>query len=919
MKKKLILTLLAFTFAFQLLYAQLEWLNPKPSGYSNQSAFFINNQEGFILNNHGDLLRTTNQGVSWEITKNFPGAFKMDVKDSVAVVIGYNTLHYSNNYGESWQMMNTPGTVNLVDIVTKDSFFLANTNGKIYRTDDAGKTWKSFTTNKTLSSFDFADSKTGYVGCTSSSILKTEDGGVSWQSVLEVNTIPSNTLSIKFFDANNGFAFREHSSLLSTKDGGKTWASYYMGDDMFSITFIDRQNAIACGEHGVIYRTRDAGVTWQYISPDGRIWFYDLYAVTFADDNNGIATGARGRILKTTDGGDTWIPYSPTYVEVYGMTKMTDATSYAIAGNQIYKTTDAGSSWNPLALVGNDVFKQIHFFNKDTGVVTASNQGRIYKTYNGGINWTIVPSSLQGYESVAELQFLPNTTTGYLTFASYSSGSNIMKTTDAGETWKELWKAQYQGESFNHVFFTSEKNAFAARYKSLYHSTDSAKTWSLLWQQEAITDIKFVNEKIGFISGENGFLSKSIDSGKKWTKIPISPSYYDDIYCVNFFNEEVGFIGTEGGMIYRSIDSGKTWQQFDRVNFYRINIIMFSNDSTVYFTGENGAIVRSTLSELKLNQPVASTRDCNTELSAAVNALLGKAENLQFEYGISDFTNAVPATNNIVNSQQQTVKATITGLPHSTIYKVRLKADFRGKIYYSGTSFFKTADRPAVPVITSSTSRFNFCEGDSLTLSSNASAGNQWYLNGDLIQGAQQQSYTAKVPGAYQLTRTLFCYLSDTAASMISTVPLPPKPVITSNGDALFSSANNGSQWYLNGNVIAGETNAQLTPITNGLYTVKVSENFCTSVISDAFDFIVPGKDFIVYPNPASNQVTVRNALGEKMLIQLFDLYGNLVYNNTTASGSLSINLSTMSSGRYTVKVTLLDQNKTSSQVLIKK
>nr|WP_294904213.1 YCF48-related protein [uncultured Lacibacter sp.] len=924
MKKKILIALLTPLLTIHFLHAQIEWLNPKPSGYSNQSAFFINSQKALMLNSNGDLLETNNQGLTWEVARNFPAATQMDIKDSIAVIIGYNTLNYSSNYGKSWQTSNTPASVNWIDVVSKDTFFLASTNGKIYRTDDAGKTWKTFSSNKTLSSIEFVNSKIGYLGCTNYSILKTEDGGTSWQSVVNVNTIPSNTKTIKFFDANIGFAFREHSSLLSTKDGGKTWSTYDISDDIYSITFIDQLNVIACGEYGTIYKTKDGGVTWQYIGPNSRIWLYDLYTAAFINQDTGFAAGARGRILKTVDGGTTWSQYSPTYIQVNGITKKMENTAYAIVGNQIYKTIDYGNSWNPLSLIVGvnyaeyDIFQQIHFFNKDTGVVTASEYGRMYKTYDGGATWTIISSSSQGYQGSSDLQFLPDNKTGYLTYYSSYSSSNIMKTTDAGDTWSEIWRSQYQGETFNQLYFTSEKNAFASRYNRLYQSTDSAKTWNLLWQLETITDIQFVNEKVGFVTGENGMLFKSIDSGKKWTKIPITPTFYDDIYCIKFANEKIGFIGTEGGKIYRSIDSGTTWQQYGKVNFDRINTIMINNDTTVYFTGENGAILQSKMSELILGQPTVGRTDCNSEVSISVNALLGKAEMLQIEYGVSDFNNVIIPTSSIVNNQAEIVKGSIKDLPPSTTYKVRLKSDFEGKTYYSKETYFRTPDKPITPTITSSTSRFSYCEGDSIILQTNAASGNQWFLNGSPIAEGHSQQLTAIEPGVYQLIRTQFCYQSDTASVTVTATPLPPKPTITTNGDLLFSSANNGNQWYYNDSIMPGEINAQLKPIKNGYYSVKVTNNSCVSSFSDKFDFIIPGKDFIVYPNPSSRQITVRTTHGEKMLVQMFDLFGNLVFTETSASNSLTIDISSLSVGKYNVKVTLLSQNKTSSQVIIK-
>lgn len=49
----------------------------------------------------------------------------------------------------------------------------------------------------------------------------------------------------------------------------------------------------------------------------------------------------------------------------------------------------------------------------------------------------------------------------------------------------------------------------------------------------------------------------------------------------------------------------------------------------------------------------------------------------------------------------------------------------------------------------------NFCEGDSVILSSNQAYGNQWYLNGNPISGATENTFVAYATGDYSLESTL--------------------------------------------------------------------------------------------------------------------------------------------------------------------
>ncbi|TWV93307.1 WD40/YVTN/BNR-like repeat-containing protein [Chitinophaga pinensis] len=74
----------------------------------------------------------------------------------------------------------------MADIVSRDTMFMANDNGNIYRSDDRGVTWHSFNCGVRISSIEFINSKIGFAGGVNSVILKTEDGGATWQPVCNV-------------------------------------------------------------------------------------------------------------------------------------------------------------------------------------------------------------------------------------------------------------------------------------------------------------------------------------------------------------------------------------------------------------------------------------------------------------------------------------------------------------------------------------------------------------------------------------------------------------------------------------------------------------------------------------------------------------------------------------------------------------
>jgi len=61
-----------------------------------------------------------------------------------------------------------------------------------------------------------------------------------------------------------------------------------------------------------------------------------------------------------------------------------------------------------------------------------------------------------------------------------------------------------------------------------------------------------------------------------------------------------------------------------------------------------------------------------------------------------------------------------------------------------------------------------------------------------------------------------------------------PKPTITYSGGVLSSSSSTGNQWFLDGVAVPGATNNEWSPVDTGTYSVLVSQNGCTSLMSDS-------------------------------------------------------------------------------------
>lgn len=163
-------------------------------------------------------------------------------------------------------------------------------------------------------------------------------------------------------------------------------------------------------------------------------------------------------------------------------------------------------------------------------------------------------------------------------------------------------------------------------------------------------------------------------------------------------------------------------------------------------------------------------------------------------------------------------------------------------------------------------------------------------------------------------------------------VPQPlATPTITQNGSILTSSAENGYQWYLNGNSLTNDTLQNYSPVQSGNYTVTVTDTNGCSATSAAYNFVTTGgvfssdpddlnSEITIYPNPSNGifNLCVRNtAPGNNYAeLSIFNSLGVKVYSDrilntkpVTSSAETFFTLDLdLPCGTYFVQVTMKDK-----------
>lgn len=236
---------------------------------------------------------------------------------------------------------------------------------------------------------------------------------------------------------------------------------------------------------------------------------------------------------------------------------------------------------------------------------------------------------------------------------------------------------------------------------------------------------------------------------------------------------------------------------------------------------------------------------------------------------------------------------------------------------------------PAMPVVTA-TRPVSFCQGDSTMLNTSSVSGltYQWYKDTVGITGANGIAYTTGQSGTYTVKVTNGNNCSSISSGTIVTVnPIPPKPLITRSGADMSSNSTVGNQWYQDAIAITGATASTYRPVQSGYFRVKVTQNGCSSPVSDAYYYLVTAVSNIgngnngsykIVPNPVTERLYINAGTNtDKITVQLIDENGRIVLSDDF-SGTTEIDMRSVGKGVYTLLLTNSKNKKQESKQIIK-
>jgi photosystem II stability/assembly factor-like uncharacterized protein len=241
-----------------------------------------------------------------------------------------------------------------------------------------------------------------------------------------------------------------------------------------------------------------------------------------------------GGLWKTTDGGLTWAPVTDGQITTSSVGAVAVAESdpnliyigtgescirgNIMPGDGVYKSTDAGKTWAHIGFTDSDAISKIRIHPTNADIVfvadfgkygTASDERGLYKSTDGGKNWkrVLFRDNKTGAIDVQIDRNNPNVMFAAMweayrveyQMSSGGPGSGLYKSTDGGETWREITRtgglpqglygkmsiALTKADS-NRVYVLLENDK-----GGLYISDDGGATWTLKNEARSIRQRAF--------------------------------------------------------------------------------------------------------------------------------------------------------------------------------------------------------------------------------------------------------------------------------------------------------------------------------------------------------------------------------------------------------------------------------------------
>ena len=374
------------------------------------------------------------------------------------------------------------------------------------------------------------------------------------------------------------------------------------------------------------------GLNWTSRGPINQGGRTRALALDVTNENRVLAGGVSGGMWYSTDGGSSWNKsISNSSIEsvtclvqdtrsghtdtwYYGTGEYSGNTASAggafYYGDGIYKSTDKGVTWTRLPSTGGSLTTFDQYFDIsfnlgidphriDSSIVYAATYARIYRSNDGGANWTNVLGGTQGsYSDVA-------VTSGGVVYATLASnttgGGGIFRSID-GLTWTNItpstWPSTYARTVL--AIAPSNENIVYFLCESATSDTSDCKIWKYTYpgSGNGIGDGNWVDESANrpSLGGKTGNFDSQLSYDMVIKVKPDDPNFVvfggTNLYrTTDGFATSVGTSGWIGGYTKTNVNS---YALYPNHHPDQHSLVFLPSDNKVLLSGSDGGLKKTT-------------------------------------------------------------------------------------------------------------------------------------------------------------------------------------------------------------------------------------------------------------------------------------------------------------------------------------
>jgi photosystem II stability/assembly factor-like uncharacterized protein len=191
-------------------------------------------------------------------------------------------------------------------------------------------------------------------------------------------------------------------------------------------------------------------------------------------------------------------------------------------------------------------------------IVAAGERGRIFLSDDEGRSWRAAISPVEA--TLTALHF-HDARTGW----AVGHDGVILRTEDAGETWRLVRFAPHEERPLFDVYFRDALNGIAVgAYGAYLETRDGGLAWTprqLIGDDRHLNGLAVLDRERLLIAGESGLVLASLDGGAHWS--PLAPPYQGSFFGAVATGDGGGLVFGLRGKVFYTPDSGRTWRALE--------------------------------------------------------------------------------------------------------------------------------------------------------------------------------------------------------------------------------------------------------------------------------------------------------------------------------------------------------------------